>query len=135
MKNLHPLLCPAFKWSAFFASCLLLVVASAAPARAGSWNKIEPLRSRRVDVERVLGQPMPPQPGEDGVLHFKVAGGVGNVEFVTPRFTASRNLSRKLEGTVLLMVLEHQNSSDTPESLGLDKKKGFDKQEEPGAVI
>ncbi len=94
-------------------------------ALAANWNSIEPLKSRRADVEKVLGQPLKDQPGENGVLHFKVAGGMVTVAFVDARFVATKRLSPDLEGTVRQVVLQHENSSDTPESMDLASKSDF----------
>ena len=104
-------------------------------ASAASWNGIEPLKSRRADVERILGQPTASQPGDNGMLHFKVAGGIATVVFVDARFVASKRLSSKLEGTVRQIVLQHENSSDTPESMGLSEKSAFKREEGQSGVI
>ena len=71
---------------------------------AAGWNGIEPLKSRRADVEKILGQPVTDQPGENGILHFKVAGGMVTVAFVDARFVAAKRLSPDLEGTVRQVV-------------------------------
>ena len=107
-----------------FLACLLAV---AQPIRAAGWRNLEPLKSRRADVERELGQPMQEQPG--GSLNFKVTGGVVTVTFVDAKFVQTKKLSPDLEGTVLLIVLQHENSSDTPESLKLVNKSGFTREE------
>jgi hypothetical protein len=98
-------------------------------ASAASWNGIEPLKSRRDDVERILGQPTTNQPGDGGTLHFKVAGGIATVVFVDARFVAAKKLSTKLEGTVRQIVLQHENSSDTAESMGLTSNKAFTRED------
>lgn len=116
---------------AVFAALLL----SAPVAGATSWNNIEPLKSRRADVERALGRPLRDQPGAEGTLQFKVMGGTVTVAFVTARFVANKKLSRDLEGTVLQIILQHENSNDTPESLGLRDKRGFEREERQGAVV
>jgi len=103
-------------------------------ASAANWNGIEPLKSRRADVERVLGQPTRNQPGETGILHFKVAGGNVTVAFVDARFVAAKRLSPDLEGTVRQVVLQHENSSDTPESMGLAEKSDFKRDEGQGVT-
>ena len=69
-------------------------------AFGASWNGIEPLKSKRADVERILGQPITNQPGENATLHFKVMGGIATVVFVDARFVAAKRLSTNLEGTV-----------------------------------
>ena len=116
--------------SAVFAALVIL----SQTALAVNWNTIEPLKSRRADVERVLGPAMKNQPGEDGTLHFKVAGGTVTVAFIDARFVATKKLFPELEGTVRQIVLQHDNSSDTPESLGLTTNKDFKHDEGPGGV-
>lgn len=101
---------------------------------AASWNGIEPLKSRRADVEKILGQPITDQPGETGVLHFKVAGGMVTVAFVDARFVTTKRLSHDLEGTVRQVVLQHDNASDTPESMGLVSKSDFKRDDGAGGV-
>jgi hypothetical protein len=104
-------------------------------ATAGGWNNIEPLKSRRADVERILGQPLVNQPGEEGTLHFKVAGGTVTVTFVTARFISTKKLDPDLVGTVLQVVLQHERSSDTPESMDLKGKSGFEREDKEGGII
>jgi hypothetical protein len=101
---------------------------------AANWNGIEPLKSRRADVEKILGQPVKDQPGDNGVLHFKVAGGIATVAFVDARFVTAKRLSPDLEGTVRQVVLQHENASDTPESMGLAEKSDFKRDEGPNGV-
>lgn len=102
---------------------------------AASWNGIEPLKSRRADVEKILGQPNKVQPGENGTLHFNVAGGIATVVFIDAKFVVAKHLSSNLEGTVRQIVLQHENSSDTPESMGLVTKTEFKREDGPGDVI
>jgi hypothetical protein len=104
-------------------------------AMAVSWNGIEPLKSRRADVERILGKPVQDQPQEDGTLHFKVNGGTVTIAFVNAHFVASKKLSRELEGTVLQIVLQHDNSSDTPETLNITSNSRFERQDTQGGTI
>ncbi|HEY0546576.1 MAG TPA: hypothetical protein VGC91_14455 [Pyrinomonadaceae bacterium] len=101
---------------------------------AADWNGIEPLKSRRADVERILGKPVTDQPGENGVLHFKVAGGMVTVAFVDARFVTTKRLAHDLEGTVRQVVLQHDNASDTPESMGLAAKSDFKRDDGAGGV-
>lgn len=103
-------------------------------ATATNWNGIEPLKSRRTDVERILGQPLKDQPGENGMLRFKVVGGNVTVAFVNTRFVANKKLSPELEGTVLQVVLQHDNSSDTPESMALGEKSDFKRDDVQGGI-
>jgi len=102
-------------------------------AGAASWNGIEPLKSRRPDVERILGKPASEEP--DGSLHFKVAGGTAIVSFVGDRLVATKKLRRELVGTVLEIVLQHESSSDTPDSMGLAKNRAFDRDNSQNASI
>src|SRR5918912_1870048 len=96
---------------------------------AASWNNIEPLKSRRADVERILGKPLQDKVGEQGTLHFKVMGGTVTISFVSARFVANKKLSPELEGKVLQIVLQHENSSDTPESLKLTTNSDFQRED------
>jgi|SRR5688500_2087763 len=99
------------------------------PTQAASWGSIQPLKSRRVDVERLLGKPVNESAAGDATLHFNVSGGNVTVSFVTAKFIATKKLSRDLEGTVLLIVLQHENSSETPDSMSLTKNRDFDRQD------
>ena len=114
----------------------LLVLVSASfvkEARAGSWQGIEPFKSRREDVVQVLGKPI----GEstDGAIRFAVAGGTVLIDFVGERFVANKRLRPELVGTVLEIVLQHEHSSDTPESLNLLQNKEFVRDEVQNASI
>jgi hypothetical protein len=93
--------------------------------RAAAWNGIEPLKSRRPDVEKILGKPI--SETSEGALHFAVAGGTATVSFVDEKFVNAKRLRRDLVGTVLEVVLVHENSSDTPESIGLTKNRAFER--------
>ena len=104
-------------------------------ARAMDWNGIEPLKSRRADVERILGKPLSDQPGEAGTLHFKVMGGKVTVAFVNARFVNTKKLMPELEGTVLQIVLQHENSSETPESMNLAGNSNFEREDTQGGTI
>jgi hypothetical protein len=107
------------------------------PATAMDWNGIEPLKSRRADVEKRLGQPVAAQPGQqqDGTLHFKVMGGRVTVTFVSARFVQTKKLSPEVEGTVLQIVLQHDNSSETPESMNLTGNSNFEREDTQGGTI
>jgi hypothetical protein len=97
-------------------------------AEAAGWNGIEPLKSRRADVEKILGRPINDSIGETATLHFKVNGGTVTVAFVTARFISNKKLKPELEGTVLEIVLEHDNSSDTPETMNIAGKSNFERE-------
>ena len=105
---------------------LFALLCCAHVARAAAWHGLEPLKSRRADVERELGKPVSAAPNESGALHFKVAGGMVTVTFVSAKFVATKKLAPEYEGTVLEVVLQHENAQDTPDSLGLTKNSDFD---------
>ncbi|MCA1566947.1 MAG: hypothetical protein LC803_15130 [Acidobacteria bacterium] len=113
-------------------ACLL---AGGADARAAEWHGLEPLKSRRVDVERELGQPIQQEMSATNSLNFKVAGGLVTVTFVDAKFIQTKKLAPHVEGTVLLIVLRHGNSSDTPESLGLANKSSFTREEKGAMTV
>ena len=91
--------------------------------QAASWNGLEPFKSNRADVLKILGQPIGESP--DGVLRFSVIGGTAQVSFVNEKFVAAKKLRTELVGTVLEIVLQHEHSSDTPESLKLPENRAF----------
>jgi hypothetical protein len=107
-----------------FAAILSLLL-TAQHARAASWKGIEPFVSKRADVERALGAPVADRMSEDGSLKFNVSGGSVTVFFVTPKFVTTKRLSPKLEGTVLQIVLSHDNAADTPQSMSLVNNKAY----------
>jgi hypothetical protein len=114
--------------------CLGLFVSAGVPARAASWSGIEPLRSRRADVERALGAPVNEQPDNAGALVFRVAGGTVTVSFADARFVQSRNLGADAVGTVLQIVLQHENANETPESLNLIGNRAFRREQRNNIV-
>jgi hypothetical protein len=111
-----------------FALMLGLLSVNAAP-----WNGIEPLKTRRDDVIKKLGTPAGETP--EGVLRFNVMGGSVQVSFVNERFVNAKKLRPDLVGTVLEIVLQHEHSSDTPESLKLADNRSFVKDESKGTII
>ena len=117
--------------AAMLIGILLLLVSS--EATAASWQGIEPLKSRRADVEQILGKSISVNPS--GPLLFKVLGGTVSVSFVDANFVRTKKLQPELEGTVLQIILQHENSSDTPESLKLLKNRDFDREDAKNAVI
>lgn len=135
MKNLMPLRVHARRVNAAAIVAFAALVIFSQTVTAASWNNIEPLKSRRADVERALGRPLREQPGETGILHFKVAGGMVTVAFIDARFVAAKKLFPELEGTVRQIVLQHENSSDTPESLGLIGKSSFTREDNKGVSV
>ncbi len=100
---------------------------------AASWNGIEPFKSRRVDVTKILGPPI----GEsaEGAMRFNVMGGSVLISFVDEKFVASKKLRPELAGTVLEIVLQHEHSSDTPESLKLLTNHSFTRDETQSSLI
>jgi hypothetical protein len=111
----------------------LLVLGCASLARAASWKGLEPFVSKRADVERALGRPT--SEGINGTLNFAVMGGTVSVSFVDAKFVRTKKLRSDIEGTVLQIILQHENSSDTPESMNLTKNRSFTRDEEKQAII
>ncbi len=116
-------------------AALLLCGGGARPVRAASWNHIEPLKSRRPDVERILGRPIEDVPGQTATLRFKVSGGVVTVFFVNSKFVTSRNLAPEIEGMVMQIVLQHERASDTPESLKLVNNSKFEPEVKKNVAV
>lgn len=112
---------------------LFILLAVSANASANSWRGIEPLKTRRADVLRILGTPT--TEAADGPLTFKVMGGTVTVFFVDQNLVRAKRLRADLAGTVLQIVLQHENSSDTPDSLGLLKNKSFTREDAKEAII
>lgn len=92
-------------------------------AKAASWQGIEPFKTPRAEVLRILGTPI--SESADGVLRFSVSGGSVQVSFVNEKFVTAKKLRPELAGTVLEIVLQHEHSSETPESMNLPKNKAF----------
>ena len=132
MRNTHFSRAKARSAAVVLAAVASLLL-SAGGARAASWKGLEPFVSKRADVERVLGAPVADRMAQEGSLKFNVSGGSVMVFFVTPRFVAAKHLSPKLEGTVLQIVLSHDNATDTPESMNLVKNSAF-KRDAKGEV-
>lgn len=101
-------------------------------AEAGGWKGIEPLKSRRAEVERALGAPIEDMAGQTGTLVFKIAGGTVKVSFVTAKFVETKKILPELEGTVLQIVLQHENASTSPDTLGLVNNSAFEREERGG---
>ena len=102
-------------------------------SKGASWNRIEPLKSRRADVIKIMGPPVSESP--EGGLRFKVSGGSVQINFVDGKFVTTKKLSRELEGTVLQIILQHEHSSDTPESMNLLKNRQFVRDDIKGISI
>lgn len=110
--------------AAAFAALMLVPL----KARAATWRGLEPLVSRRADVERVLGPPTADRLAKDGTLQFAAPEGTATVFFVTPKFIAARKLPPRLEGTVLLILVQHASSTETPGSMKLPANQDFERQ-------
>jgi hypothetical protein len=107
-------------------AAIVFVLAPALPGltvRAASWNGIEPLKTRRDEVVKILGAPTGESP--DGIMRFNVVGGSVQVSFVNDQFIKAKKLRSDLAGTVLEIVLQHEHSSDTPETLKLASNHSF----------
>lgn len=135
MKNRILSAAHARRGAALVLGALALVALLSQGTHAAGWNNIEPLKSRRADVERALGKPLADQPGQTGTLRFKVMGGTVTITFVNARFIANKKLYPELEGTVLEIVLQHERSNDTPESMSLTKNGDFTRQDVQGGSI
>jgi hypothetical protein len=123
-------------WRAFVVGlCATSMLLQARPSGATSWGEIEPLKSRRADVERVLGKPLEDKPGQTGTLRFKVQGGTVQVAFVDERFVRAHKLSPDTEGTVRQVVLQHEASSETPDTMKLANNSAFERDPQGNAVI
>jgi hypothetical protein len=102
---------------------------------AGTWHGIEPLKSRRADVERELGPPAQDDMAINNSLRFNVAGGSVVVSFVDAKFAAAKKLPSRSIGTVQQIMLMHDNPTDTPESLNLVGNTAFERQESGGVAV
>jgi hypothetical protein len=112
---------------------LFTLLAVSANASAGSWRGIEPLKTSRADVLKILGTPI--TEAAEGPLTFKVMGGTVTVFFVDQNLVRAKRLRADVSGTVLQIVLQHENSSDTPDSLALLKNKTFTREDAKDAII
>src|SRR3954470_7326688 len=106
---------------------VVVLVVGSSRLSAAPWNGIEPLKTRRDEVVKKLGEPL----GEttDGVMRFNVMGGSVQIRFVSEQFVKAKKLRTDLVGTVLEVILQHEHSSDTPESLKLAENRQFVKDE------
>ena len=122
-------------WSLAFRFSIAIIALGfcASAVRAASWQGLEPFKSRRSDVLQALGKPLSDPFG--GPLTFKILGGTASVSFVDANFVRTKKLQPELEGTVLQIILQHESSSDTPESMGLLKNREFTREETKNALI
>jgi len=116
-----------------FCAIVLTVLVFSESAHAASWGGIEPFKSRRADVVKALGEPIGESP--DGVLRFNVMGGSIQVIFVNEKFAAAKKLRPDVVGTVLEIVLQHEHSSETPESMKLAQNRLFTRNETETSLI
>jgi hypothetical protein len=108
-------------------ACVVLftVLYLAHSAFAAVWNGIVPLKTSREEVGKILGAPIETPKEENAPLRFKVLGGTVTIAFVDEKFATKNKLPKEVVGKVRQIVLQHENSSATPESMGLDKKRDF----------
>jgi hypothetical protein len=104
----------------------------AQPVMAATWKGLEPLVSKRADVERVLGRPN--RVANSDMLQYNMKDEVVTVYFVTSKFIVAKKLSPALEGTVLQIVVQHQRALETPASLNIVTNSDF-KRESKGNVV
>lgn len=107
---------------------VLLFAIQSHVSEAASWNGITPLKTSREEVEKILGAPVNSQ---DGILQFKVMGGIVTVAFVDEKFVTINKLPKESLGKVRQIVLQHENSNATPEDMKLEMpKSGFLKEQQ-----
>jgi hypothetical protein len=105
----------------------ILCALAVSTAHAATWKGIEPLKSRRADVLRILGKPAAENPA-DASMRFATPEGSATVSLVTRDFAAQKGWSPELEGTVVQILLQHEGSKETPKSLRLDGNPRFDRE-------
>jgi hypothetical protein len=102
---------------------VMVCVCFATVGSAAPWNGIEPFKTSRSEVLKIMGPPVSESP--DGVLRFNVSGGSVQISFVNEKFVAAKKLRPELAGSVLEIVLQHEHSTDTAESMKLLKNRDF----------
>ena len=132
MKSRNLFRLRALRVSLKIGAAFVVLWLTAQPVAAAEWRGLEPFRSRLTDVERVLGNPQRARSSQPNTLRFQVQGGTVTVAFVTARFVESKGLDPSFEGTVLQIVVQHENSPDTPESLRLVNNSSFEREERRG---
>jgi len=90
---------------------------------AESWNGIVPFKTSRAEVLKIMGPPVTET--ADGVLRFNVSGGSVQISFVNEKFVTTKKLRPELAGSVLEIVLQHEHSTETAESMKLLKNRDF----------
>jgi hypothetical protein len=123
--------------AAVFALAAVAAFVIFTPTRTGAatWKGLVPFESKRADVERALGVPVADRMAEDGRLEFNVSGGRVTVFFVTPKFVAAKKLPARYTDTVLQIVLQHDNASDTPESMNLVRNSAYEHRHDKGVDV
>lgn len=121
--------------SSMIALLTALLVLAGRDGLAAPWQGIEPLRSRRADVERILGKPLGAASDAATELRFRIVGGRVTVTFVTPKFIETKRLDPSLVGTVLQVVVDYDNAADTPQSLGIQNDTNFAREERGPVAI
>lgn len=116
-----------------FSIAIIALGCFSSAVKAASWQGLEPFKSRRSDVLQALGKPLNDPFG--GPLTFKILGGTASVSFVDANFVRTKKMRPELEGTVLQIILQHESSSDTPDSMGLLKNRDFTREEAKEALI
>lgn len=112
---------------------IAIVTAASSSVQAGTWQGLEPFKSRRGEVLQALGTPISDPFG--GPVTFKILGGTASVSFVDENFVRTKKLRPEVAGTVLQIILQHENSSDTPDSMGLLKNRDYTREEAKNALI
>lgn len=108
-------------------AAILAATVVVSTARAASWKGIDPLKTRRADVVRILGKPAS-ENAADSSMRFSTPEGVATVSFVTRDFAALKGWDAALEGTVVQILLQHENSKETARSLGLEGNRKIDRE-------
>jgi len=116
-----------------FSIAVIALALYSSAVRAGSWQGLEPFKSRRADVLQALRTPLSHPFG--GPLTFKILGGTASVSFVDENFVRTKKLRPEIAGTVLQIILQHESSSDSPDSMGLLKNRDFTREEAKDALI
>ena len=106
---------------------ILAIAVVASTVRAASWKGIDPLKTRRADVIRILGKPAS-ENAADSSMRFSTPEGVATVSFVTQDFGALKGWDPALVGTVVQILLQHENSKETAKSLGLEGNRKLDRE-------
>lgn len=110
-------------WTASLVVSIVVCFNFGTNASAESWNGIEPFKTSRAEVLKIMGPPVTET--AEGVLRFNVTGGSVQISFVNEKFVTTKKLRPELAGSVLEIVLQHEHSTDTPETMKLVKNRDF----------